>query len=325
MTASFTGASHAVAVVNGTAALHIALKLVGVEPGDEVVTQSLTFVATCNAIAYCGAEPSFVDVEEGTMGMSPESLESFFAEHTIQKEGKRVDRHTNRPISAVVPMHTFGHPCRIEDIARICEEYGVPLVEDSAESLGSYYKGRHTGTFGKVGVFSYNGNKTITTGGGGMLVTHDEEIARRAKHLTTTAKLPHAWEYVHDEIGFNYRLPNINAALGCAQMERLEEILRDKRAVAERYREFFAQMDGVHFIDEPEGAKSNFWLNALLFDNPEHKELFLEETNPAGVMTRPIWRPMHELPMYDAAFRTPLPVAEYLAERIVNIPSGARI
>jgi dTDP-4-amino-4,6-dideoxygalactose transaminase len=256
--------------------------------------------------------------------MSPESLESFFDKHTVVKDGTRYNKYTDRPVSAVVPMHTFGHPCRIQEIARICDEYSVTLVEDAAESLGSYHGGRHTGTFGKFGVFSYNGNKTITTGGGGMLVTDDEELARRAKHLTTTAKLPHPWEYVHDETGFNYRLPNINAALGCAQMERLEEILRDKRAIAQRYREFFEEQEGIRFIDEPEGTRSNFWLNALLFDDPKHKEFFLEETNAAGVMTRPVWRPMHELPMYASSYRMPLPVTKFLADRIVNIPSGAR-
>ena len=325
MVAEYTGAAYAVATVNGTAALHIALKLAGVEPDTEVVTQPLTFVATCNAVAYCGAVPVFVDVDRQTLGMSASSLKSFFDERTEIRNGVRVNRRTGRRVSAVVPMHTFGHPCEIDEIAKICTSYGVPLVEDAAESLGSRYKGVHTGTFGKVSAFSFNGNKTITTGGGGMIVTDDEELAKRAKHITTTAKLPHPYEYIHDEIGYNYRLPNINAALGCAQMEMLDEILADKRETANAYRDFFRNLQGIDFVDEPEGARSNFWLNAVTLPDSKMKEAFLRITNDRGVMTRPVWRLMNRLPMFEKCESMPLPNAEWLQERVVNIPSGARI
>lgn len=319
--ASFTGARYAVATVNGTAALHLALKAAGVKEGDLVVTQSLTFVATCNAISYCGAEPFFVDVDCLTLGMSPESLRRFFEERTVRRNGMTVDRRTGRLVAAVVPMHTFGHPCRIDEIAALCEEYGVSLVEDAAESLGSFYNNRHTGTFGKAGVLSFNGNKTITTGGGGTVLTDDEELAKRVRHLSTVAKVPHPYEYIHDEIGYNYRMPNLNAALGCAQMERLPDILAEKRKKAAAYRDFFASMEGVEFVDQPKNAISNFWLNAVLME-PDEREAFLKKSNEAGVMTRPVWRPMHRLEIYRSCDRMPLPVTDRLADRLVNLPSG---
>jgi len=325
MVAEFVGTKYAIATVNGTAALHIALKLVGVNESCEVITQPLTFVATCNAISYCNASPIFVDVDKDTMGMSPESLEAFLQTYTTLQDGVCINKTTGKKIGAVVPMHTFGHPCRIDRIAEICHRYNIPLIEDAAESLGSYYKGQHTGTFGQLSAFSFNGNKTITTGGGGMIVTNDENLAKRAKHITTTAKVPHPYAYIHDEIGYNYRLPNINAALGCAQMEKLEEILTNKRQTAESYQKYFAQRDDISFVYEPDNAKSNYWLNAILLENGEQRDIFLQESNNAGVMTRPIWQLMNRLDMFHNAQCMPLNNAEWLEERVVNIPSGVRL
>jgi perosamine synthetase len=325
MVAEFVGTKYAIATVNGTAALHIALKLVGVNESCEVITQPLTFVATCNAISYCNASPLFVDVDKDTMGMSPESLEAFLQTYTTLQDGVCINKTTGKKIGAVVPMHTFGHPCRIDRIAEICHRYNIPLIEDAAESLGSYYKGQHTGTFGQLSAFSFNGNKTITTGGGGMIVTNDENLAKRAKHITTTAKVPHPYAYIHDEIGYNYRLPNINAALGCAQMEKLEEILTNKRQTAESYQKYFAQRDDISFVYEPDNAKSNYWLNAILLENGEQRDIFLQESNNAGVMTRPIWQLMNRLDMFHNAQCMPLNNAEWLEERVVNIPSGVRL
>jgi perosamine synthetase len=322
--ARYTGAKYAVATVNGTAALHIALKLAGAEAGDEVITQSLSFVATCNAISYCGAHPVFVDVDRDTLGMSPASLRAFLAAHATKGADGCINKASGRKIAAVVPMHTFGHPCRIDEIAAVCAEFGIALVEDAAESLGSYYQGRHTGTFGKLGAFSFNGNKVITTGGGGMIVTDDEALARRAKHITTTAKKPHTYEFIHDEIGYNYRLPNINAALGCAQMESLPRLLESKRAIAKDYAEFFAAAS-LAYVSEPEQARSNYWLNALVLANREERDAFLKEVNEAGVMSRPIWRLMNELPMFEKCQSDGLANAKWLEERVVNIPSSARI
>lgn len=324
MMAEYTGAKYAVATVNGTAALHIALKLVGVSQGDEVITQSLSFVATCNAISYCGAKPVFVDVDRNTLGLSPDSLHSFLSANAVQTSAGCINKTTGRKISAVVPMHTFGHPCRIDEIAKICEEFGIPLVEDAAESLGSYYQGKHTGTFGKLAAFSFNGNKTITTGGGGMIITDDEALAKRAKHITTTAKQPHPYEFVHDEIGYNYRLPNINAALGCAQMETLPRLLDSKRLLALAYVDFFSALN-ISFVAEPEKAKSNYWLNALILENKQARDVFLKELNEAGVMSRPIWRLMNELTMFSDCQSTDLANSKWLEERIVNIPSSARV
>ncbi len=322
--AEYTGAKYAVATVNGTAALHIALKLAGVGTGDEVITQPLSFIATCNAISYCGAKPVFVDVDRNTLGLSPESLQDFLAANTTQTATACLNKNTGNRISAVVPMHTFGLPCRIDDIARICMKFGIPLVEDAAESLGSFYQGRHTGTFGKMAAFSFNGNKTITTGGGGMIITDDEALAKRAKHITTTAKLAHPYEFIHDEIGYNYRLPNINAALGCAQMESLPRLLESKRAIASAYADFFRAAN-ITFVAEPPGASANHWLNALVLEDRHARDIFLEELNEAGVMSRPIWRLMNELTMFNACQSSDLPNAQWLEERVVNIPSSASL
>lgn len=320
-TAVYTGAAHAVAVVNGTAALHVALLLAGVEPEEEVLTQSLTFVATCNAIRYAGARPRFIDVDRETLGLSPDAMEAFLEEHGELREEGCFNKATGGRIAACVPMHTFGHPARIREIAALCETWRIPLVEDSAESLGSYAGEKHTGTFGLLGCLSYNGNKVLTTGGGGMILTDDEALARRAKHLTTTAKIPHPWEYDHDQVGFNYRMPNLNAALGCAQLEQLEGFLDAKRTVARHYADLFREGE-IRFLEEPEGTRSNYWLNALLFPDRERRDLFLEASNRAGVMTRPIWTPMHRLAIHREGFAVPLPVTEELADRVVNIPSG---
>jgi len=324
MMVDYTGAKYAVATVNGTAALHIALRLVGVNQGDEVITQSLSFVATCNAISYCGAMPVFVDVDRDTLGMSPGSLRSFLSINTVHTSAGCINKSTGRKISAVVPMHTFGLPCRIDEIAKVCEEFSVPLIEDAAESLGSYYQAKHTGTFGKLAAFSFNGNKTITTGGGGMIVTNDEALAKRAKHITTTAKQPHPYEFIHDEIGYNYRLPNINAALGCAQMESLPRLLESKRSIASVYKEFFSATNFI-FVDELAEASSNYWLNALILEDKQARDVFLKELNEAGVMSRPVWRLMNELAMFHDCQCSDLSNAQWLEERVVNIPSSAQL
>lgn len=319
----FTGSKYAIATVNGTSALHIALLLAGVEREDEVITQPLTFVATCNAIKYIGAQPVFVDISKNTLGMAPESLEYFFKNHTyINKDGYLINKETKKKVKACVPMHTFGHPCEIEDIVRLCKKYNIPVIEDSAESLGSFYKSRHTGTFGKIGILSFNGNKIITTGGGGMILTNHEEIAKRAKHITTTAKVPHQYEYYHDEVGYNYRMPNINAALGLAQMEQLPKFLEIKRQIAKTYREFFKNFKDIKFIEEPKYSQSNYWLNAILFENKKQRDEFLEYSNKSGVQTRPAWTLMYKLPMYKDCFEIETQNAEYIEERLVNLPSG---
>lgn len=324
MMAEYTGAKYAVATVNGTAALHIALKLVGTDENSEVITQPLTFIATCNAISYCNAKPIFVDVDKDTMGLSPQSLQSFLESETLQKDGFCYNKTTGKKITAVVPMHTFGHSCRIDEIALLCERHNIALVEDAAESLGSYYKDRHTGIFGKIAAFSFNGNKTITTGGGGMIITDDEALAKQAKHLTTTAKIPHPYEYIHDEIGYNYRLPNLNAALGCAQMESLDTILKNKRELAKIYSDFFAQQK-IDFVTEISDSKTNYWLNAIVLSNKDERDLFLKETNENGIMTRPIWALMNQLEMFKNCQSTDLSNALWLEERVVNIPSGVRL
>ena len=319
--AAFTGAKHAIATVNGTAALHVALQLAGVERDDEVISQALTFIATCNAIAYCGAHPVFVDVDRETLGMSPDALRAFLSSHVERRGGQAFNRGTGRRIAACLPMHSFGHPCRIEEIVALCDEYGIPVVEDAAESLGSYRGGRHTGRFGKLATLSFNGNKVITTGAGGMILTDDSELAVRAKHITTTAKIPHPYEFVHDETGYNYRLPNLNAALGCAQMERLPEFLRIKAEIAERYAAFF-DAHGMHFMKPPAGAVSNHWLNVLLLDSLAERDAFLEYSNSRGVMTRPIWRLMTRLDMYQHCQHDGLENSRWLEDRVVNIPSS---
>ena len=319
--AEYAGARFGVAVVNGTSGLQVALRLVGVGQGDEVITQPLTFVATCNAIAYLGAQPVFVDVERATMGMSPDALRAFLEEFGERRPEGCYNRTTGKRIAACQPMHTFGHPARISEVAALCAEWGIPLVEDAAESLGSYYEGRHTGTFGRVGMFSFNGNKIITTGGGGMIVTDDEELAIRAKHLTTTAKVSHPFEYVHDELGYNFRMPNLNAALGCAQMAQLPGFLDAKRKVAQQYAAF-CEAHGIEFVHEPDGARSNYWLNAIVLASKADRDAFLEETNAAGVMTRPIWRLMVDLTMYANCQHDGLSVSRWLEERVVCLPSS---
>jgi len=319
--ASYTGSPRAVATVNGTAALHIALKLAGVEQGDLVVTQPLSFVATCNAISYCGAEPVFVDVERATLGMSPLSLAGWLEENArMDSDGLCRTRADNRVVRACVPMHTFGHPADLDGLAAVCRRWRLVLVEDAAESLGSLYKGRHTGTIGDLGTLSFNGNKIITTGGGGAILA-GETLGSRAKHLTTTAKKPHPYEYIHDEVGYNYRLPNLNAALGCAQLEQLEDLVARKRELAQGYRALFDGSE-LEFISEPEGCRSNYWLNAVVCTSRAHRDALLKKTNDNGVMTRPIWALMNHLPMYANCRRGELPNAEWLEARVVNIPSS---
>lgn len=319
--AKYTGVAKAVVCVNGTNAIHLALQLAGVQRDCEVITQPLTFIATANAISYCGAVPVFLDVEKETLGLSPKSLQQFLVDQTEQKNGSCFNKTTGRKIAACVPMHTFGHPCKIDEIAEICHEFNIELVEDAAESLGSFYKGKHTGTFGKIGVLSFNGNKIITSGGGGMLLFNDEKLAQKAKHLSTQAKVAHQWEFIHDEIGYNYRMPNINAALGLAQLEQMDKFLLAKRKLANKYSAFFKSLN-VGYFDEPVNAKSNFWLNTIEFENQEERDGFLEFSNANGVMTRPAWRLMNELPMFAGCQTDDLNNANDLAKRIVNIPSS---
>jgi aminotransferase in exopolysaccharide biosynthesis len=319
--AEFTGARCAIATVNGTAALHVALQLSGVQRGDEVIGQALTFIATCNALSYAGAHPVFVDVDLDTMGLSPDALRRWLAANAEMRDGKAFNRVTGRRIAACVPMHTFGFPVRIREIVAVCSDYGIAVVDDAGESLGSYVDRRHTGTFGKLATLSFNGNKTITTGGGGMILTDDESIAARAKHLTTTAKIPHPYEFVHDEVGYNYRLPNLNAALGCAQMERLPEMLAAKAVVAARYGEFFADT-GIHFVQPLEKYVANRWLNAIVLASESERDEFLNFTNAQGVMSRPIWRLMSRLEMFKDCQHDGLENSYRLEARVVNLPSS---
>jgi len=362
--AEYTGAKKAVVCVNGTNALHLALMMVGVESDTEVITQPLTFIATANAISYCGAHPVFLDVDLDTLGLSPKSLKTWLETSTIKQINKStnqqqtINKTTGRPITACVPMHTFGHPARIDEIVAICNEYNIPVVEDAAESLGSFYKGQHTGTFGKIGILSFNGNKILTTGGGGMLLFQDEELAKKAKHLTTQAKVPHSWEFVHDEIGYNYRMPNINAALGLAQLEQLPQFLESKRNIAYAYNEFFKTLNGlnhsklsqpsttkqindstlqqlndsthqqfnastIQHIAEPTNASSNYWLNCILLPDRIERDEFLKITNENGVMTRPVWELMNRLPMFKLSETDALINANIIADRLVNIPSSS--
>ena len=369
--ADYTGAGKAVVCVNGTNALHLALKLVGVEPGTEVITQPLTFIATANAISYCDAKPVFLDVDMDTLGLSPTALRNWLETNTKRlqiaistpntkqqtqntkhgtpnTEQQTINKSTNRRITACVPMHTFGHPCRIDEIVEICNEYNIPVVEDAAESLGSYFKGKHTGTFGEIGVLSFNGNKIITTGGGGMLLFKDKKLAQRAKHLTTQAKVMHPWEFMHDEIGYNYRMPNINAALGLAQLEQLPRFLESKRQIAEAYKQFFDQLNAepgtsassvsgnpntehetrntkhqTIFIPELPDSRANFWLNCILLPDKDQRDAFLKYSNDKGVMIRPAWKLMNELEMFKDCETGLLDKAKELADRLVNIPSSA--
>ncbi len=375
MVRDFTGANYAIAAVNGTAALHMSLLLAGVQRGDLVITQPLTFIATCNAISYCGADSVFIDIDRKTLGLSADALEEWLSKNAILSEvdgvmhcfhypqmdsnkgsqiisnnnGDEISTHSiSKPkpfsqssfvpicdfsfvqisglkrISACVPMHTFGHPCEIDRIVEICAKYYIPVVEDSAESIGSYYRNKHTGTFGLLGILSFNGNKTITTGGGGMILTNDKELAIKAKHLTTQAKKPHPWNFEHDHIGYNYRLPNINAALGCAQMESIPAMLKSKRETAAMYNNFFAKIPDIEFVNEPINSISNFWLNVILLKNKTEQEAFLKLTNDNKVMTRPAWMLMNELEMFKDAITADIPVAREIADRLVNIPSSVR-
>jgi aminotransferase in exopolysaccharide biosynthesis len=319
--ATYTGSARAVATVNGTAALHMALLLAGVKQGELVITQPLTFIATCNAIAYCGAEPVFVDVDRHTLGLSPAALSAWLVQYAdLGSDGLCRTRADGRVVRACLPMHTFGHPADLDGLLDVCQRWNLVLVEDAAESLGSYYKGRHTGTLGAIGTLSFNGNKVITTGGGGMLLT-DDALGIRAKHLTTTAKKPHPYEFVHDEIGYNYRLPNLNAALGCAQLEQLDGFITNKRQLAERYA---AQLKGtdLQFFTEPAECRSNYWLNAVICEHREQRDLLLKSTNEKGVMTRPIWALMSHMPMFARCLKGELKNAEWLEERVVNLPSS---
>ena len=325
LVACYTGSKRAVVCVSGTNALHMGMLLVGVERDDEVLTQALTFIATCNAISYIGAHPVFLDVDRDTLGLSPLAVKRWLSGHAEVRNGQCYNKKTGRRIKACVPMHTFGHPMKIDELSAVCNEYHIELVEDAAESIGSFYKGRHTGTFGRVGAVSFNGNKTITTGGGGMLLFQDEELGRLAKHLTTQAKVPHRWAFVHDHIGYNYRMPNINAALGCAQMENLDRYVSNKRETAERYREFFSRIPDVEFVVEPANSRSNYWLNAVLLKDRRAQQSFLEYTNDHGVMTRPVWELMNRLEMFRGCETDGLENTVWLEERIVNIPSSVRL
>jgi aminotransferase in exopolysaccharide biosynthesis len=322
--ATYTGSKYAISVVNGTAALQIALKLSGVRADDEVLVPALTFVATVNAVTYCNAIPHFVDSEEGTLGVDALKLRDYLQRNTSQQSGKCVNNFTGRVIRALVPMHTFGHPSDIDGLLLIANDFNIVLVEDAAESLGSFYHGKHTGTFGLFGTLSFNGNKTITTGGGGAILTNNEVLARHAKHLTTTAKIPHAWEFRHDEIGYNFRMPNINAALGCAQLEKLSTKLTAKRELFKKYQSTFAHVAGVSLFSEPKNCQSNYWLQTLLLGRNESKnrDLILETTNNAGIMTRPAWLLMNDLEPFKGLPSMDLSMAKYLSERIINIPSS---
>jgi len=319
----FTGTQHAIAVVNGTQALFVALKIFGIDTECEVLTQSLSFVATANAIHYTGATPVFLDIDRTTLGLSPVAVEEFIKNHTEIRHGHRINKKTGRKVAACLPMHTCGHPCQIEALKNICNENNIHLIEDAAESLGSFLPTGHTGTFGEIGVFSFNGNKVITTGGGGMLVTNDDALAQKLRHLTTTAKVPHSWEFVHDEIGYNFRMPNINAALGLAQMEQLPLFLQKKRDLANRYREFFSG-GNVHYVDEPHNTQSNFWLNTILLPDEKQKEVFLNTAQQHGIGARSLWKPMHLLDIYNNCQHDSQINAESIYQRAVNLPSSVR-
>ncbi len=318
---AYTGSAKAVATVNGTAALHAALYMAGVRGGDFVITQALTFVATCNALHHMGAEPIFVDVSPVSLGLCPKAMDEFLTEHAIVTETGCIHKQSQRSIRAVVPMHTFGHPVEMDELINVCLKWNIKLVEDAAESLGSFYKNKHTGTLGDFGAISFNGNKIITTGGGGMVLCKTSELGAKTKHITTTAKLPHPYEFFHDEAGFNYRMPNLNAALGCAQMEVLEKYLEQKRELASRYKIFFETSD-FKFVLEPEYAKSNYWLNAVICPSVEARNELLKQTNDAGVMTRPIWKLMHRLPMYKNSLHGDLPNSENIEAHLINLPSS---
>ena len=324
-TARYTGCKRAVVCVSGTNALHMSLMLAGVERDDEVLTQALTFVATCNALSYIGAHPVFIDVDRDTMGLSPVAVREWLTRNSEQKNGECYNKRTGRRVKACVPMHTFGHPVHLDELVEVLKEYHIELVEDAAESIGSLYKGKHTGTFGKVGALSFNGNKTITTGGGGMMLFNDEELGAYAKHITTQAKIPHRWEFRHDHIGYNYRMPNINAALGCAQLEHIEEYVASKRETAKAYEEFFKDIPDIEFFVDSPDTRSNYWLNVVILNDKDAQQNFLEYTNKNGVMTRPIWELMNRLPMFENSENDGLQNTIWFADRVVNIPSSVRI
>jgi perosamine synthetase len=322
MIREYTGAKFAVATVNGTAALHMALLLAGVKKEELVITQAFSFIATCNAISYIGASPLFIDIDKSTLGLSAEALEEFLKEQAEKRLGNCYHRETGKRIAACVPMHSFGHPAEIDRLVAICRAWHIPLVEDAAESIGSTYQNKQTGTFGLLGTYSFNGNKTITCGGGGMIVTDDENLGKLAKHLTTQAKVPHRWEFVHDHIGYNYRLPNLNAAMACAQMEQLNAFIAEKRKLAAQYKEHVQGQGDLQFVEEPPGARSNYWLQAVFCKDRAHRDALLQYSNDQGVMTRPAWELMHRLEMFKESPRTALPVSEWVQDRLVNIPSS---
>lgn len=322
--AEYTGARHAIAVVNGTAALHVCLKLADVQRGDEVIIPALTFIATANAVSYCGATPHFADSAYTTLGLDSAKLSDYLSDIGEVRNGAYINRKTRATIRAVLPMHTFGHPTDIEGLIETAARFRLEIIEDAAESLGSFYKGRHTGNFGKMSALSFNGNKVVTTGGGGAVLTNDDTLGKHARHLTTTARLPHKWSFIHDEVGYNYRLPNLNAALGCAQLEQLPEFVRRKRELANAYRVAFAGVRGIKFFNEPPHARSNYWLNALVLEaTAAHcRDQLLDALNAQNIMARPVWTLMHRLPMYQSCPRMPLDTAEDLERRLINIPSS---
>ena len=325
--ATYTGSKYAVAVVNGTSALHIALQLAGVQSGEEVLIPALTFVATANAVSYCRAIPHFVESEERTLGIDANALRDYLLLISERTNGLCINRITGRIIRAVVPVHVLGHPINIDELLSVAYDFNLTIVEDAAESLGSTYHGMHTGTFGLLSTLSFNGNKTVTTGGGGAILTNNHDIARKAKHLTTTAKIPHRWDFVHDEIAYNYRMPNLNAALGCAQLERLPDLLSAKRRLFERYREGFIHIPNIQILSEPEGCCSNYWLQALLLDEKvlSQRDDILTATNDVGLMTRPLWTLIHKLVPYKTCPKMDLVVAESLERRVINLPSSSHL
>lgn len=326
--ANYTGAKHVIAVSSGTAALHTALLMAGVEPGDEVLCPSLTFVATANAISYCSATPHFVDVDPATMGVDPVAIRAYADEHFKQRDdGDCYNKQTGRRIGAFIGMHAFGHPFDLDAVLLLCKDLGIPLVEDAAESLGSFYKDQHTGTLGRFGILSFNGNKIITTGGGGAVLTNDDALAAKAKHLTTTGKVAHPWAYFHDVVAYNYRMPNLNAALGCAQLERLDDMLEDKRALAMRYAQAFERVDGASVLTEPKGTRSNYWFGSLVLDPAVAEATIpvIKALHEAKLLVRPLWEPMHRLPMYTACPRMAMPVTEDLARRVISLLSSATL
>ena len=322
--AKYTGSKYVVATSNGTSALHISLLLADVDKNCEVITQPITFVATCNAISYCKAKPIFIDVDRDTMGLSPSALRYFLENNTTIKNKQCINNKTSKVIKACLPMHSYGHPCRIDKIKEICDEYCIFLIEDAAESIGSLYKYKHTGTFGQIGTISFNGNKIITAGGGGCIITNNKVLAKKAKHLTTTAKVPHKWDFNHDRVGYNYRMPNLNAALLVAQLEKLNDFITNKRNLANKYEIFFKNMD-YNFFKEPKDSRSNYWLNSIILKDKTHRDKFLEESNSNGVMTRPVWTLMNKLPMFKGAQCDDLKNSKWLEERIVNIPSSVTL